>query len=84
MLVLLQAPRGVLLHGPPGTGKTFIVPALAAEARAHLEVCVYTYIDRFPPLFTLAFQVCAATWHLPNHPARCAVHICFGMLALGS
>ena len=36
----LQGLRGVLCHGPPGTGKTFIMAALAAEARAHLEVCM--------------------------------------------
>lgn len=31
-------PVKVLLHGPPGTGKTAIIPRLAEEARAYLEV----------------------------------------------
>lgn len=31
------APLKVLLHGPPGTGKTSIIPRLAEEARAFLE-----------------------------------------------
>lgn len=43
--------RGVLMHGPPGTGKTMIASALAAEAGINFLAVDLAEVD--PHLFAL-------------------------------
>ena len=67
----IRPPRGILLHGPPGTGKTMLARAIAAEARVpFFALTLATLENKF---YGESSKLLSATFSLARKMQPCVI-----------
>jgi ATP-dependent 26S proteasome regulatory subunit len=70
---LLQLPNGIILHGPPGTGKTMFAKACASESKcAFINLCPTSFENQY---YGESLQLLKACFDLASKIKPCIIFI---------